>query len=211
MDLSWFFDQWVFRSGFMSLAVSWETLPGAGGPAHVRVRLRQEAGGDSLFRGAVDVRAVSGDAAADTSFWILEESQTFDWRLPFEPDSLLVDPEHWVPVRAKREPWVPDTSSAGGGWSIRPNFPNPFSGETVIWVDRPPAGAADGHPGRLCVYNLLGRRVKTIASGIPPDSLARRCVWDGTDDAGNQLPSGIYILRLEAGPLSVERKIALRR
>jgi immune inhibitor A len=85
------------------------------------------------------------------------------------------------------------------------NHPNPFNPATVIEysIDQP----GEAH---LVVYNILGRRVTTLLSGPqqPGVGLVR---WDGTDDAGNQVASGVYLARLTTPEESTVRKMVLMR
>jgi hypothetical protein len=71
--------------------------------------------------------------------------------------------------------------------------PNPFQQRTTVTLA---AGVAQG-PVRVEVYDMLGRRVRTIdlhdASGARPAEIT----WDGRDDSGRSLPAGAYFLRVE--------------
>ena len=63
---------------------------------------------------------------------------------------------------------------------------------------------------RLAVYNLRGRRVRLLEE---THRLAGRyrVSWDGRDDGSNPVGSGIYVLRMEAGPFTARRKVGLIR
>jgi len=83
--------------------------------------------------------------------------------------------------------------------------PNPFNPRVVIAFDL--ARPADV---RLAVYDLRGRRVRTLAAGpLPAGAHAAR--WDGTDDSGAALPSGLYVCRMTAATGTVSRKMMLAR
>jgi flagellar hook assembly protein FlgD len=63
---------------------------------------------------------------------------------------------------------------------------------------------------RLEVYDTTGRRVRLLAEGaLPAGSHAVR--WDGTDQGGAALGSGVYLVRLTAGDLVFVRKALLVR
>jgi flagellar hook assembly protein FlgD len=96
-------------------------------------------------------------------------------------------------------------------YSIRPIYPNPFSKSALVVVDCSIPFSGSATNVRLCVYNLLGSKVRTLASSIRTDTLSFTGEWDGTDDSGRSLPSGVYVLRLEGDSVSVERKAVLRR
>jgi len=84
-------------------------------------------------------------------------------------------------------------------------FPNPFSSRTRIEY-----AATGPDPVRLSVYDLLGRRVKTVVDGAPGYGI-RNVIWDGRDDRGNELANGVYICRLVTGRGSRSHKTILLR
>ena len=71
--------------------------------------------------------------------------------------------------------------------------PNPFNARTSI-------GYALGESGRvrLSVHDLAGRRIATLVDGRR-EAGAHQAPWDGRDDAGRAVSSGVYLYRLEAG------------
>jgi len=76
------------------------------------------------------------------------------------------------------------------------NYPNPFNGATIITSDpRIPAGEMVG------VYDITGRVVRRLR--ITGDGSV---VWDGSDDGGRQVSTGVYFARLDALP-SISRKM----
>jgi len=85
------------------------------------------------------------------------------------------------------------------------NFPNPFNPATVIQYELPKAGQV-----RLEIYNALGRKIRTLVEG-PQQAGTYRVVWDGTDDSGNQMPSGIYLYRLTLDQIVNTRRMVLVR
>jgi len=83
------------------------------------------------------------------------------------------------------------------------NYPNPFNPLTTIKFDLP----RDGHVA-LRIYDLSGRAVRTLAD----DNLVRAThtyQWDGTDDAGHRLASGVYYYRVDTDNQSATGKMML--
>jgi flagellar hook assembly protein FlgD len=68
-------------------------------------------------------------------------------------------------------------------------YPNPFAGQVNIRYNLEKASGV-----KLQVYNLRGQLLKTIISDRQSKG-EQLAVWEGTDDAGRQLASGIYFLR----------------
>ena len=85
------------------------------------------------------------------------------------------------------------------------NYPNPFNPGTEIEVRLPEAGDVE-----LSVYDVDGRLVARIFSGRETAGV-KRFWWDGRDDEGRSLPSGVYFYRLRAGKRVLTRKMVLVR
>jgi subtilase family protein/flagellar hook capping protein FlgD len=89
--------------------------------------------------------------------------------------------------------------------ALRQNAPNPFVGSTTIQFAVPQSG-----PVELAVFGMRGERVKTLVSGPRPAG-NHSAVWDGTDQAGRRVGSGVYFYRLAAGGLAATRRMAVIR
>jgi hypothetical protein len=88
---------------------------------------------------------------------------------------------------------------------LEQNYPNPFNGSTRWrYALNSTAVAA------LDIYAANGQRVKTIAQGRR-EAGHYMIDWDGTDDDGHSLATGVYIARLAAGDAVVTRKLMLVR
>jgi immune inhibitor A len=85
------------------------------------------------------------------------------------------------------------------------NYPNPFNPATVIEYSLDQPGEA-----HLNIYDVLGRRVATLLSGRQEPG-AGAVAWDGTDDAGNRVASGVYFARLATPLESTVLKMVLMR
>jgi len=83
------------------------------------------------------------------------------------------------------------------------NYPNPFNPSTTIEYGLP----KDEHV-RLQIFNVLGQWVVTVVDK-PQEAGYHRIEWNGIDQSGKNLPSGVYIIRLNAGRFSQVRKMAL--
>lgn len=102
-----------------------------------------------------------------------------------------------------------DETELPGYFSLNQNYPNPFNPHTVISFDVPRDLGSAPHVN-LAVYNLRGRRVKTlINSNLYSGS--HKVVWDGRDSEGLNVPSGIYFYSLKAGDFTSTKKMTLIR
>jgi len=84
------------------------------------------------------------------------------------------------------------------------NKPNPFNATTTISFNLPQSGSF-----KLSIYNLAGRLVRKF--GSQAEAGYHSIVWDGTDSRGNQVASGVYFYRLQAGATMETRKMMLLR
>ena len=84
-------------------------------------------------------------------------------------------------------------------------YPSPFNESTRVRYTLPRAARVS-----LRVLDVLGKPVRVLARGqqAPGEHTVR---WDGRDDAGQSLPSGVYLIRLESGGQVATRKLVLVR
>jgi hypothetical protein len=106
--------------------------------------------------------------------------------------------------------YVPTTGSADN-MGLTPdafmlcNYPNPFNAVTEIRYDLP----QNAHVS-LVLYNTLGQEVRTLVNTAMPAG-RQTAVWDGRDNLGCHLSSGLYILRLDAANATKVVKLVLIR
>ena len=88
---------------------------------------------------------------------------------------------------------------------LHPNYPNPFNPETTLKFSLSRDSSV-----RLDIYNLKGQKVRQLASSFYPTG-THTLRWDGTDDNGSALGSGIYFSRLTAGGVTKTQKMVLMK
>lgn len=76
-------------------------------------------------------------------------------------------------------------------YALGANYPNPFNASTVIEYELAEAGLAE-----LSVFNVTGQRVRTLERAVHSPG-GHRSTWDGRDDSGRAVASGVYYYRLE--------------
>jgi len=84
------------------------------------------------------------------------------------------------------------------------NAPNPFVRSTTISFQAPRAVRAS-----LRIYNATGQLVRTLDGGSGAG--LRRVPWDGKDDSGRALASGVYLCRIDAGGSRILRKMLMMK
>lgn len=103
-----------------------------------------------------------------------------------------------------------DNSTLPKDVSLSQNYPNPFNPSTTIpfrvesgqWPVARPVHTS------LVVYNLVGQKVRVLLDEamMPGDYQA---VWDGKDDNGQKISSGVYFYRFKAGDNSDTKKMIM--
>jgi len=88
-------------------------------------------------------------------------------------------------------------------FTLAQNAPNPFNPQTRIDYDIPKATIV-----RLEVYNVLGQHVNTLVDGFQ-EAGSKSVIWDGRDNSGASVSSGVYFYRIEAGDFSMTRKMMM--
>jgi len=69
--------------------------------------------------------------------------------------------------------------------------------------------AAGEHTVKLIVYDLLGHPIRTLIDGENQPAGAYHFAWDGRDEKGEAVASGVYFYRLQAGNQILMRKLVL--
>lgn len=90
-------------------------------------------------------------------------------------------------------------------YRLHQNYPNPFNPVTTIRYELPKSGSV-----RLEVFDILGRVVRTLVDQMQ-EAGYHTVSWDGRNDTGEAVNSGVYYLRMEAGEHRAVVKVALVR
>ena len=89
--------------------------------------------------------------------------------------------------------------------TLEQNYPNPFNPATEIAYFLPEREGVE-----LVIYDVTGRRVRALVSGV--QAMGRYVVgWNGLNDRGDSVGSGVYYYRLRAGKKIITRKMVLLR
>ena len=104
---------------------------------------------------------------------------------------LIYDP------RGKHIAGIPKT------YQLFQNYPNPFNPETQIRYDLPVSGHV-----KLTIFNILGQKVKVLVDEIQGAG-HKSVIWDGKDDHGREVASGIYFYKIGAENFQKTKKMVL--
>ena len=104
--------------------------------------------------------------------------------------------------------WLIDSGTIPHETRLYPNYPNPFNPET--WI---PYQLAEATEVQISIYNVKGQRVRELAVGFRHagiySSRSKATHWDGRNDSGELVTSGIYFYTFHAGGFSDTRKMLI--
>jgi len=118
-------------------------------------------------------------------------------------DSIPIQGQDCMVILEKRP--APLSSEMDNGFSLAKNYPNPFNPETDISFSLPERTRVS-----LIIYNILGEKVKTLMTR-EMDAGTHTIHWDGRDETGNSVASGIYFYRLKTDSFDQTMKMVLMK
>jgi len=96
-----------------------------------------------------------------------------------------------------------DNPNIPRSYALRQNYPNPFNSTTIIEYDLPKTSNVN-----ISVYNILGQRVKSLVNKtMEPGSY--RLMWDGRNNNGKQISSGVYFYLFKANEYQSIKKLTI--
>jgi hypothetical protein len=90
-------------------------------------------------------------------------------------------------------------------YNLAQNFPNPFNPSTTVAYSLKDAGRVT-----INIFNVLGQNVKTLVDEYQAAG-EYTAIWDGHDDDGNSVGTGVYFYRIKAGDFSDIKKMVLMK
>ena len=104
--------------------------------------------------------------------------------------------------------WLTNANQSVTETKLLPNYPNPFNPET--WIPYQLAEAADVN---VKIYDVGGRLVRTISVGFKPVGYyltrERATYWNGRNETGESVSSGVYFIQFIAGDFSATQQIVI--
>jgi hypothetical protein len=116
-----------------------------------------------------------------------------------------VHPEVGIDVSLEVLSTIRESGGFPASWHLSQNYPNPFNPETEIKFQLPKTSEV-----RLEIYDILGQRVRSLLNKRMVGGYYR-VRWDGRDDRGDRVSSGLYFYRFEGeGFLKIRKMIVMR-
>lgn len=90
-------------------------------------------------------------------------------------------------------------------FSLSQNYPNPFNPQTIIEYTLPKSCHV-----QLTIYNIMGQSVKVLVNQYQAPGY-KRVEWDGKNDQGEEVASGVYFYKFEARDFTHTKKMVILR
>lgn len=200
----------TYAQAFVSLPYVWGLGHGTAGWSPVGEHLQDQPPNANLQEGYCQVTAnsptITGCVLHTYVYYIWDELRWY----PCQPEDVVLQYRLWGIPKGDITPRGPDEGKktvAGfpERFTIEGNYPNPFNLSTVIKISCPQDGRVS-----LSIYDVLGREVHRI-DDREVNAGRQELVWTAKDDSGNDLPSGLYFCRAQAGGQIAWRKLLLIR
>jgi aminopeptidase N len=191
-NLAYFFQEWLFGDRFPDYSYSW-TWKSSNDSSVIILNIEQTTIGTtpSFYTMPIDIH-IDTDGK-DTTVIVLNnaQQQNFTIKYPVKPSAVLLDPEGWILKFASSENERPPTI-----YLLEQNYPNPFNSTTTISYQIP-----ERERVVLKIYDILGREVTTLV-----DARQFSGFYDYQWHPQN-LASGIYFYRINAGSVQLQKKM----
>ena len=126
-------------------------------------------------------------------------------KVKFDKDITIGSPKELFKITISSEP-LPDEPQLPTVYKLEQNYPNPFNPCTTVSFDLPNDAAVN-----LTIYNIKGQLIRRFTGKKDNFWVKTDIVWDGKDEQGKAVPSGVYFYRLSYGKHSVTKKMLLLR
>ncbi len=196
-DMSWFFSEWIFDQGYPVYTKTFSQSADT-----VSVTVSQIQTNAPVFRMPIEIGVYSGGQRTICSFTDSMLVQTFKHYYPAKVDSISLDPFNRILARYPGQALtqVGETQTPPKTYTLLRNYPNPFNGMTNVLYSLASPGFIT-----LELYDLLGRKVETLARGFQATGSHEIKV----NAAG--LASGVYLCRLTTPDRAMTIKLVLEK
>ncbi|MFZ4622095.1 MAG: M1 family aminopeptidase [Bacteroidota bacterium] len=195
-SLDYFFDEWIYGTGVPTYYFTWRQSTFGTQPA-VIIMLQQPSGKNDpgFFTMPVEFRITT--AAGDTTVRLFNDQREQIFAIPLSAPvtAVVLDPNSRMLKKVIIGNDVPPYT-----YILAQNYPNPFNGETKILYMLP-----NRTDVTLTVYDMLGREVTTLVNERQMPG-----VYEVPWNAHN-IASGMYIYRLTAGEMRLQRRMVVVR
>lgn len=204
MDLDWFFEHWIYGEYYPKYDWGWNPSANGDGTYDLNMTIYQTQNWQ-IFKMPIDIVVHFANAPSQTvTAWDSLAVQDFTFTFDHFPTEVEFDPDEWI---LRLENWIPLDIDEDENLIMRDhlaqNYPNPFNPTTQIYFQT----AAPGQVA-IDVFDVAGRQVRSLVAEDMPAG-PHTIEWDGRNDAGQALSSGLYFYRMATPSYNETRQMLL--
>ncbi len=205
LDLSWFFNEWIYDMGYPVYTLGWEgRQTGDGWEVVLDLSQNNSSGAPEVFHMPVEVNVTWSGGSQTFRYDVATSPQQNVFAVGGQPTSATFDPKDWILDQHSTHVGVAQGPSGQTfQTALRLAGPNPARGPVRLGYELAGKAAA-----RIDIYDGMGRLTKTLLEG---QSQAGRysATWDRRGSDGKTVPAGAYFCRLSAGAESRTVRLVL--
>jgi hypothetical protein len=193
-SLEFFFQEWLYGDRFPDYSYSWKWRS-LGDSSVIILTITQTNIGTtpSFYTMPIDIQITAAGVNKTFTVFNNAQRQIFTIDCPLKPSAVLLDPEGWILKFSFDENDLPPST-----YLLEQNYPNPFNSTTTISYQIP-----EREQVVLKIYDILGREIATLV-----DSKQFSGFYEYQWHPQN-MATGVYFCRLNAGSVQLQKKIVL--
>ena len=203
-ELDQFFGQWVYGKYYPEYLVAWTQNEDS---LLVSIEQTQFHLTKTAFFMPIDLKIV----CPDTTFIHVVDNHNLvhHYSIPIPSGKsvtdLIVDPDKWILRKVEFQKYVDvkHSQEVPLTYALHSAYPNPFNPVTTIRYDLPEQSFIN-----LTIYNILGKKVRTLVNDLQGAG-NRSVIWNGTDEFGRSVGTGIYLYQIRAEDFNQTRRMVL--
>jgi aminopeptidase N len=194
IQLDQFFQQWIYGEYVPEYSFDWKWVS-SGNQYEVTVTVEQNQVTDPFWM-PLPLTFVLAEGDTTVIVWDSLRTQSFVLMLSDEPQELMFDRDYWILSEHSQLGTESESTQTPSKYDMVQNYPNPFNPSTTISYDLPEQSEVS-----LTVYDLKGREVTTLQNQPQPAG-HYEVQWNGVNDSGDPISTGVYFARLQVGDYS---------
>lgn len=203
LDLNYYFQEWIYGENEPTYTVGWNKTLISGNTYNVNLNISQTTNTNPTYF-TMPVQVKVNTSTGDTTVTLFNDlqSQNFQVQVTGEPQSIEFDPGNWI---LKNNTTITRVDDLGIPiqFSLDQNYPNPFNPNTTIKYTISKISNVT-----LKVYNIMGEEIRTLVNKVQTSGL-QSVIWDGTNNLGERVSSGIYFYKIENESIIQTKKMML--
>ncbi len=199
LPVDYFFNEWIYGEKYPHYSYSWQVIPDTSGYL-VTIRVQQSTGTNNpdFFTMPVDFRLVGTSLDTIVVLWNNSADQYFILHTSTIPTTVQLDPNNWILKEVFLSGIDDEQAEVLTTFKLDQNYPNPFNNSTIIRYSIPSEDFVT-----IKLFNIIGEEVKIFVN-----EAKHRGNYQISFNA-NELPSGIYFYRIQAGDFVQTKKMIL--